>query len=179
MNGVFPMNRVASLVLVLGLGFFAGCSDRTAPTTPPLVTAVAVADDHDHDHDRAKMKVAHLGKHHAWLTAHLSTKEGHELDIFVEEMNAPKSVALAVSQLRGKATKDGDAKEYDLTFEPAPVGERPAGETAGTCSHFVAKTPWLTPGDLWTIVVEVELDGRNRKATWKNFSPKAFAHHED
>jgi len=168
------------MLSILGLGLILGCASENAkPQVTPATQVVAVEDAHDHDHDRAKMKVAHLGKHHAWLTAHLSAKDGHELDIFVEEMNAPKPTALPVTSLRGKATKAGDAKEYALIFEPAPADERPAGEAAGSCSHFVAKAPWLTPGDEWTIVVEVELEGRNRKATWKNFTPKTFAHHED
>ena len=167
------------LMPIFAFALLTGCTQSSSAPTTPTTQAVTVEDAHDHDHDRAKMKVAHLGKHHAWLTAHLSSKDGHELDIFMEEMNAPKPVALPVNTLRGKATKAGDVKEYALTFEPAPASERPAGEAAGRCSHYVAKTPWLTPDDEWTVVIEVELEGRNRKAAWKNFTPKTFAHHEE
>jgi len=172
------MRRFAMLALFPLIA--CGCT-QTTTTNPatPTTQVVAIEDDHDHDHDRGKKLVAHLGKHHVWLTAHLSSKSGHELDVFVEASNEAKAVALPLDKLRGKATKAGDPKEYELTFEPAPAGERPAGEAAGTCSHFVAKTPWLTPADVWTVIVEVELEGRNRKATWKNFTPKVFAHHEE
>ena len=52
----------------------------------------------------------------------------------------------------------------------------PKGEVAGTCSHYVAKAKFLKPTDTLTVVVEVEIDGRKRKCTWKNFEVAKFTH---
>ena len=165
------------LVAFLGLSMslLAGCSDSTAPTV-----AVQKEDDHDHDHDRDKMLIAHLGKHHACLTAHLSSKDGNELDVFVETIDkAAQPVALPLPRLVGKAKYASDGKEQEVIFEPAPANERPKDEVAGTCSHYVAKAPWMKADDIFTLTIEAELDGRIRKATWKSFNPKKYAHHED
>lgn len=160
--------------LSLTMGVITGCSAPTAPPTP-----ATTPDDHDHDHDRDKMLIAHLGKHHACLTAHLSSKDGNELDVFVETIGEePTPVALPLLKLVGKA-KRADGTEQEVIFEPAPANERPKDEKAGTCSHYVAKTPWMKGDDVFTLTIEAELDGRVRKATWKSFNPKKYAHHED
>ena len=132
-----------TLLLLAGLTALAGCSD-TAPTSPATPTTQALPQEkgHDegHDHSSGKMMIAHLGKYHAKLTAHLSAKDGNELDLFVETIDdAPTPVALPTLKLTGVARRDGE--EFPLTFEPAPADERPKGEVAGTCSHYVGSFP--------------------------------------
>ena len=167
-----------TFLLLAGLTALAGCTD-TAPTNPatPATQALPQEKGHDegHDHSAGKMMISHLGKYHANLTAHLSAKDGNELDLFVETIaDAPTPVALPTLKLTGTAKRDGE--EFALTFEPAPADERPKGEAAGTCSHFVAKAAFLKPTDTLTVVVEVELDGRKRKCTWKEFEVAKFTH---
>jgi hypothetical protein len=169
-----------SSLFVLAL-FVIGCSQQPAPpSTSASATSASVtdADEAGHAHDRDHRKTLHLGKYHADLTAHISAKDGNELDIFVETVDAePKPVALTAVKILGKATREGDDKEYDLTFEPAPASERPKDEKPGTCSHYVAKAPFMKPDDTLTVTISVELDGRVRKCSWKNFEVKKFTHH--
>ena len=159
----------------------AGCSSAPVPPTPAtqkLAQEHAHVDGDDHDHARDKMMIGHLGKYHAGLTAHLSAKDGNELDVFVETIaDEPTPVALPTVTITGTARRGAD--EFPLTFTPAPADERPKGEAAGTCSHFVAKAAFLKADDTLTVVVEVEIDGRKRKCTWKNFEVKKFIHHAD
>ena len=166
-----------TFLLLAGLTALAGCTD-TAPTNPatPATQALPQEKGHDegHDHSAGKMMISHLGKHHAKLTAHLSAKDGNELAVFVETIDNPTPVALPTLKLTGVARRG--AEEFPLTFEPAPADERPTGEAAGTCSHFVAKAAFLKPTDTLTVVVEVELDGRKRKCTWKEFEVAKFTH---
>ena len=174
------MRRLLALALLAPLAI-GGCSNPAAPTTP-MTSKVAVEghDEDDHDHARGKMMIAHLGKYHAGLTAHISAKDGNELDIFVETVaKSPEPVALPLPTLTAKARREGDEREYDLTFEPAPASERPKGEPPGSYSHYVAKAPFLKADDNLTVVVEVELDGRKRKCTWRGFDVKKFTHHAD
>ena len=154
-----------------------GCSDTTS-TNPATAATQALPQEkgHDegHDHSAGKMMISHLGKYHGKLTAHLSAKGGNELDLFVETIDNPTPVALPTLKLTGVARRG--AEEFPLTFEPAPADERPKGEAAGSCSHFVAKAAFLKPDDTLTVVVEAELDGRQRKCTWKNFEVAKFTH---
>lgn len=167
--------------LLTALTALAGCSTAPVPPTPAtqkLTQDHAHGDGDDHDHARDKMMIGHLGKYHAGLTAHLSAKDGNELDIFVETIaDEPTPVALPTVAIAGTARRGAD--EFPLTFEAAPADERPKGEAAGTCSHFVAKAAFLKADDTLTVVVEVEIDGRKRKCTWKNFEVKKFTHHAD
>ena len=58
--------------------------------------------------------------------------------------------------------------------------ERPKGEKPGTCSHFVAKAPWMKPTDKLYVAAKVTLPGEGEVTVrWKDFNPKKFAHHED
>jgi hypothetical protein len=162
------------LLCVLAL-FAVGCSRAPAPVP---VTAATGKTGHGHSHARDKMLAADVGKYHAWLTAHLSNKDGNELDIFFETSDKqPKPVALPLTGFTAKAARAGDDKEYELRFEPAPADERPKDEAAGTCSHFVAKAPWMKPDDVLTITADVELNGRVRQAKWTKFIPRQYAHH--
>jgi len=166
------------LLLMAGLVALAGCVDTSVP--PPVTAttqklAQEKGHDEDHDHASGKRMISHLGKYHANLTAHLSAKDGNELDLFVETIaDAPTPVALPTLKLTGTAKRDGE--EFALVFEPAPADERPKGEAAGTCSHFVAKAAFLKPTDTLTVVIAVEIDGRTRKCTWKNFEVAKFTH---
>lgn len=126
------------------------------------------------------MLIADAGKHHALLTAHLSAKEGNELDIFFEtatEKN-PTPVTVALESFTAQI-KSGDDDIKDLKFECAPAEERPKGEKPGTCSHFVAKAPWIKADERLIVVVRIPMDGKEVTIRWKDFLPKKYAHHED
>lgn len=153
-----------------------GCGSESPPANPkPQPT---VEDDHVHEHERGKMMLADVSQYHVGLTAHLSAKEGNELDVFFETQDKePKPVAVPLDKFTARVSRDGDDKIHELTFEPAPASERPKDEKAGTCSHFVAKAPWMKPEDVLVVSAEVELDGKKRTMRWKNFNPKKFAHH--
>jgi hypothetical protein len=132
---------------------------------------------HGHSHERGKMLIADAGSVHALLTAHLAAA-GNEVDIFFETPvdKDPQPVAIDVVSFEAQATA-GEGESQTLTFEPAPAEERPAGEKAGTCSHFVAKAPWMKPEDDLLVVANFTVDGKEVVARWKNFNPKKYAHH--
>ena len=123
------------------------------------------------------MLIADAGSMHALLTAHLAAT-GNELNIFFETSvdKDPQPVAIAVKSFEAQATA-GEGESQTLTFEPAPADERPVGEKAGTCSHFVAKAPWMKPEDDLLVVAKFRLDGKEVAGRWKNFNPKKYAHH--
>lgn len=134
-------------------------------------------DEHGHSHTRDKMLITDAGSMHALLTAHLAAA-GNELDIFFETpvSDDPKPVALELSQIEAQATAgEGDAQT--LIFEPAPAEERPPGEAAGTCSHFVASAPWMKPDMELLVVAKFTVAGEEITARWKGFSPAKYAHH--
>ncbi len=179
-----------------GLLFVAGCGgEGSTPATPPKSTTPAKADHadlkdgdhkhgdhkdesaHGHSHERGKLLIADVGPYHALLTAHLS-KEGNELEVFFETPvdKDPQPVALVLESFEAQATT-GDGESQTLTFEPAPPEERPEGEKAGTCSHFVAKAPWMKPEDDLLVVAKFTVDGKELVARWKDFNPKKYAHH--
>src|SRR5436309_1238842 len=126
--------------------FAAGCSQQSAGP-PPVATAHGSSADHGHSHERDKMMLADAGPYHAALTAHLSAKDGNELDVFFEtDETPPKPVPLPFTAFTAAARR-ADGKEFELKFEPAPADERPKDEPAGVCSHFVAKAPWMAAAD--------------------------------
>lgn len=138
------------------------------------------AGDHGHSHERGKMKLADAGPHHALLTAHLSSKDGNELDVFFETADDknPKPVAIADAPFAAQAQVNG-GEFKELKFEPAPADERPKDEKPGTASHFVAKAPWMKPTDTLYVVAKPKVEGREVMVEWKDFNPKKFAHHEE
>lgn len=164
------MRRLAPLALLLALG----CGQSKSPPAPTH------AHDHEDDdnHSRDGMMIEHAGPYHAALTAHLSEKDGNELDLFFETLRYATPVALPVATIPAKAKRAGDDKEYDLTFEPAPAAERPKDEEAGKCSHFVAKAPFLKPTDTLTVRLTVMIRDKERTVTWENFDVKKFRKHE-
>ena len=125
------------------------------------------------------MLAADVGKLslHGWLTAHLSQKDGNELDIFFKTVD-DKPVPIPVAKFAARAKRAADDTEHELLFEPAPMDER-TGDPPGACSHFVAKAPWMTRDDVLTVRTEVEVEGKPRKATWSKFEVKKYTHHED
>lgn len=179
-----------------GMLLIVGCGETkpTAPTaTKPQPASIKTNPDqqtdhkaadskdgdqaHGHSHERGKMLIADAGPYHALLTAHLS-KAGNELDIFFETPvdKDPQPAAIAIKSFEAQATA-GEGESQTLTFEPAPADERPKGEKAGVCSHFVAKAPWMKADDDLLVVAKFTLDGKEVVGRWKNFVPKRYAHH--
>jgi len=129
-----------------------------------------------HSHTKDKMLVTDAGQYHALLTAHLS-KEGNELDIFFEtadKVAAPVALMTGGFTLRAVLNR---GKAQELNFTCAPAEERPAGEKAGTCSHFVAKAPWMKRSDNLKVDGTVTASGFDFKVAWRNFVPERYAHH--
>ena len=139
--------------------------------------AGAACDTHGgHSHEREKMLLVDIGSHHGALTAHLA-KAGNELDIFFETGgDSPQPVAIPAASFTATATTAAGAT-HELVFEPAPASERPAGENPGTCSHFVARAPWLKPNEEIQVTAKVKLESGEATATWKKFLPSNYAHH--
>jgi hypothetical protein len=147
-------------------------ADADAGTTPQ-------ATESDHVHERGKMLIADAGKHHALLTAHLSPK-GNELDIFFEtDKKEPGPVAIPIASFKAFARRQsGDVKE--LLFECAPASERPQGEKEGTCSHFVARAPWLKREEVLELTIpSLKIGGGTFQVQWKGFTPGKYAHHDE
>jgi hypothetical protein len=136
------------------------------------------SDDHDHAHERDKMLLADAGPYHAALTAHLSAKDGNELDVFFETTDKPPKPAALPLAMFSATAKTADGKEHPLSFEPAEAGER-KDDPAGQCSHFVAKAPWMNPDDTLTVTATVDIDGKPTQIEWSNFNPRKYAHHEE
>jgi hypothetical protein len=131
-----------------------------------------------HSHERGKMLLAEAGKYHAALTAHLSSKEGNELDIFFETTgNPPKPVPLPLEFFFAKATTT-DKMEHELKFEPADFIER-KDDPPGQCSHFVAKAWWMKPEDKLDVEVKIPIDGKDVTIRWDDFNPKKYGSEHD
>lgn len=162
---------LASVLVALGLSALAGCAASPPPSQPK-----AAAHSHnpsDHNHDRGQMMIASDGIIDALLTAHLSSKAGHELDVFVEKAGAP--LALTTTELRATAVASG--KQQELAFECAPREERPATEPEGTCSHFVARAAWLRPGEDVRVETVLPLRRGEIAYVWRGFEAMRYAHH--
>lgn len=105
------MGKMLALAfVVVGLSAVAGCA-RPSP-------AKVAHDPSDHNHDRGQMMIASDGFIDALLTAHLSSKTGNELDVFVEKAGTP--LALTTMELHATAEVDGARK--DLSFECSARG---------------------------------------------------------
>jgi hypothetical protein len=151
----------------------------TRSLVPGLAALLAVAcqsaphDPTSHNHDRGHMMIASNGAVDALLTSHLSSKTGHELDVFVEKDGSP--LALGITKLDAKArTAQG---EKVLAFDCAPIEERPSSEPAGTCSHFVARAPWMDPGERLEVATTLPLKSGDVPYRWRAFDPMRYAHH--
>jgi hypothetical protein len=184
-------DRLVELALALGVLAWAGCKDGGGPPTTGAKGGKEGGKGdkgggkdgdnvHGHSHERAKSLLADAGEYHARLTAHLSSKGGNELDVFFETADEkdPKPVAIPMTSFTAQArTEGGELKE--LKFECAPADERPKGEKEGTCSHFVAKAPWMKPDETLYVRAEIKLDGKGVTVRWKDFVPKKYAHYVD
>ncbi|MCI0701208.1 MAG: hypothetical protein L0241_09025 [Planctomycetia bacterium] len=159
------MTRV--LVLAVSVCTLCGCSAKNSTFQSD-----------DHAHERDKMMLEDAGPYHAALTAHLSSKGGHELDIFFETTdNPPKPAPLPLTSFIVFVGPEGGTAQAVL-FEPAPKEER-KDDPEGKCSHFVGKIPWLKPEESVTVTTTVDIDGTPTTITWKDFHSRKFAHHED
>src|SRR5262249_8658169 len=114
------------------------------------------------------------------LTAPLSPHAGNELDIFFEttEEKNPQPVAFHLESFTAQC-RTGEDELKELKFECAPPNERPRGEKPGTCSHFVARAPWMKPTDMLYVVARIKLNGEEVTIRWKDFNPRKYAHHDD
>ncbi len=129
---------------------------------------------HGHSHEHNKMMLEDFGPYHAGLTAHLSSKEGNEVDVVFETLEH-KPVPIAADKLTGTAVKNGEDQKHQLVFEPAPKDER-KDDPDGKCSRFTAKTPWMKPDDTYTITVTAPLNGKDKPIPFVDFNPRKFAH---
>src|SRR4051812_31060073 len=117
------------------LALLALCGCFNDPKPAPTVFK---SEPHGHSHEGTDRMREDAGHYHAGLTAHLSSKEGNELDIFFEASDdRTKSAPQPLAKFTATA-KTADGKEHQLEFEPAPMDER-KGDPDGKCSHFVAK----------------------------------------
>lgn len=160
--------------------FLSGCDAKTK------TTEFKGKNDHDHgDHDRKGAMLEDIeipggSKCHAGLTAHLSEKEGNELDIFFESFDKePKPVAIPMTaKVTARVTRKGDDDPKNLSFEPAEKDER-KGDPDDKCSRFAAKAPWMKPDDMLDVVLSVDVGGQIKKVTFSKFVPKEKAHNHD
>lgn len=164
-----------SVVGALVGAFVAGCSGAAPAKTTTTAGAVHphTHNPGDHNHAKGKMLMSSDGMYDALLTAHLSAKDGNELDIFIEDKDGP--YALSVTTLTASVRENGRA----VTFECAPANERPAGEPQDRCSHFVAKTPWLRVGEKLHVESALPIAGHPMTAIWRDFEARTYAHHEE
>jgi hypothetical protein len=161
-----------------------GCESKPANSTrPPQAKGShthpdgSKHDDHDDDdeHVRGKMKIEHAGPYHAALTVHLSP-QGNELDLFFETVSKePKPVALSVKEILATVTRKADNKPVEVKFLPADPKERPKDEKEGTCSHFVAKAPFVQESDILTVTYKVVIRDKERIVTYEDFEVKKFS----
>lgn len=160
--------------------FATGCA--ASAQRPAAIHSHDGAHAHTHAHDHAAptsgsprdaMFPTLAGDRLVMLTAHLSGA-GHELDIFFEGRGDRSPSPIADRPIQATVyTRTG---ERTVTFECAPAAERPAGEAQGTCSHFIAKTPWLAADE--TIKIAGTLaDGAGMR--WQGFKAAKYAHHDD
>ncbi len=180
MNDLFPSRRQVAASFALVAAVSVGCA---APaSSPPKVTAGAPHvhahshDPGDHNHARGKMLLASDGSYNALLTSHLSAKDGNELDIFVEDKDGP--YALDAKTLEAVA-RAGEADGVTVSFSCAPAAERPAQEAPGKCSHFVAKTPWMSVGVVFRVETDLPIGDRRVRMVWRDYEARKYAHHEE
>jgi hypothetical protein len=168
------MSRALAAVAVVGLLALAGCGGKSD-------NPMASGSSGGHSHDDHGDDVDDAGPYHARLTAHLSEKAGeNEIDLVFETQDKknPKPVPLPITKIVAKAKREGDPKEYELTFEPDDPKER-KDDPPGKCSRFSAKVPWMKPDDKLTVTTTVEIETKPRDLAWKNFVPKKYSHKHD
>ena len=155
----------------------AGCGDKTQPSKFDNKDK----DGHDHSqHERGTIRLEDATlpggkKCHAGLTAHLSEKEGNELDLLFETMDKdPKPLTVPEkTKITARVTRKGDDKAYTLEFAPAEKDERKT-DPDGQCSRFTAKAPWMKADDELDVTVTIE--GVDAKIPWVKFLPSKYGH---
>lgn len=160
--------------------YLTGCKEDRTKAPPATSQKTGDATAASHSHESGKMLLTDAGNYHGLLTAHLSPK-GNELDIFFETSDSknPSPVAIPLESFTAYVRRAGNEEPIELKFECAPMEERPKGEKPGTCSHFVAKAPWMKPTDTLSVTFFLELGSERHRVTWENFNPKKYAHHEE
>jgi hypothetical protein len=168
--------RPAALAGLLAL-LTAACGTRERDASPPPSSA-GKGGGHGHTHVRGKLLIADAGEHHATLTAHLSPK-GNELVIGFETVeDEPTPVAIAATSFKAYARRSKEGEPKELTFECA--SPRPKGERDGTCSHFVARAPWLTRDEVIDVTIpSLKVGGRTSRVQWKRFTAAKYASREE
>lgn len=175
------MKQFISCGLVLALSvFLAGCKEPPAPSQQSEFKNKQGENEHGHDHDRGKLRLEDAvlpggKKCHAALTAHLSKKDGNELDVSFETMDKePQPLTVAENtKITARVTRKGDDNGYLITFEPTEKAERKS-DPAGQCSRFTAKAPWMKHEDMLTVTLTIE--GVPQSVVWVDFNPKKYAH---
>lgn len=168
------MQRITGYLFAAVFAGVLGCGPRSQPTA---FENQKTENAHGHSHEHNKMMLEDFGPYHAGLTAHLSQKEGNELDVVFETVDQ-KAMPLPVLKLTAQSTRSGDDKTYPLEFEPAPKDER-KDDPEGKCSRFTARATWMKREDMLTVTLKAPLDGKERKVVWVDFNPKKFAHADE
>jgi hypothetical protein len=177
---------VASLAVGVCAALLVGCGDKaTTPTgekAPPPGEFKPKKDGHDHsDHDSGKVQFkdgeAPGGKKcHVGLTAHLSKKGDHELEVVFETFDKKPLPIPEKTKVTARVTRAGDDKAYDLEFKPGDKDERKT-DPDGQCSRFAAETPWMKPDNKLTVTLTIE--GVSQKLPWVDFDVKKYSHEGD
>ncbi len=172
--------RHALLGALLTLASLTGACASPAAASPATTVTAGQPAPHahnpgDHNHAKGKMLMATDGTYDALLTAHLSAKDGNELDIFVENKDGP----FALKATTMVATARGVGEKHDVAFACAPANERPANEAEGTCSHYVAKAPWLRVGEVLRVETSLPVGDKPVPMIWRDFEARRYAHHEE
>jgi len=159
-----------------------GCGDKPgASTQTTQFTRKGHDHDHDHDHDRGQLMLADAElpggkKCHAALTAHLSKKGEHALEVSFETFGTdPKPVLLSENTRLTLRVSRGE-ESFTLELQPGPKDERKT-DPEGQCSRFEAAAKWLKPDDKLTVTLTVA--GSDAKTVWTDFEVKKYSHTVD
>jgi hypothetical protein len=165
------MHHAAAVSLALLAFALCGCPVPRQPAT-------FQSESDGHSHERGNKLLADAGPYHAALTAHLSAKEGNELHVFFENTDTPPKPA-QMPRINIKAlARTADGTEREVEFEPAPKEQR-KDDPDGSCSHFVAKAPWMKTEDVLTVRGAAMVQAKLVPFAWKDFSVKKYSHHID
>ena len=172
------MTRLAGFVMgaAFVVGMATGCARAPAPIAATPQAHPHTHNASDHNHARGHMLMASDGTTEALLTAHLSSKTGNELDVFVERKGRPFAVAATTMTALAKTAAGEDKR---IAFECAPRDERPSNEPDDVCSHFVAKAPWMKTGEMLLVKADLPVSERKDASTfvWREFEAHRYAHH--
>ncbi len=172
------LRSLSAALLGLASVSLLGCSDKPVSSTQPTQFT---SKGHDHDHDRGRLMLADAElpggkKCHAALTAHLSKKGEHALEVSFETFGTdPKPVLLPENSRLTLQVRRGE-ESFTLQLEPGPKDERKT-DPEGQCSRFEAAAKWLKPDDKLTVTLTVA--GSDAKTVWTDFEVKKYSHTVD